>query len=217
MPAVAPPAADTRILDAAETLFARQGFAATTIKAIGAEAGVNPALLYYYFPDKARLYHAVLERRIGGFSRGALAALPADLPPLEAISRLLRGYSAMMQQAPVFPRLLARELADHEAEHALPMIRQLAAGIFQRLCDLIRAGQRRGEIRAELEPRFAAVSTVAQLAWFHVAQPAVAVLLGHAGRIPPKEQDRFTEHAVGYALAALTPPARVADRKRVRR
>jgi AcrR family transcriptional regulator len=213
-------AADTRILDAAETLFARQGFAATTIKAIGAEAGLNPALLYYYFPDKARLYHAVLERRIGAFSRRALADLPATLPPLEAIARLLHGYGGMMRQAPDFPRLLARELADHEAEHALPLIREIATGVFQRLCDLIRAGQRQGEIRPDLEPRFAAVSTIAQLAWFYVAQPAVARLLGHEATVPAREQDRFTEHAVGYALAALTPspgrrPAR--SKKRVRR
>jgi AcrR family transcriptional regulator len=40
------------ILDAAERLFARQGFTATTIKQIGKEAAVNPALLYYYYVSK---------------------------------------------------------------------------------------------------------------------------------------------------------------------
>ena len=44
-------AVDTRtaILDAATDLFARQGLDATTIKAIGQAAKVNPALLYYHF------------------------------------------------------------------------------------------------------------------------------------------------------------------------
>ena len=37
------------ILDAAVSLFARQGYARTTIKQIAGEAGVNSALLYYYF------------------------------------------------------------------------------------------------------------------------------------------------------------------------
>jgi AcrR family transcriptional regulator len=197
--------APSALLDAAETLFARQGFASTTIKAIGKEAGVNPALLYYYFPDKARLYHAVLERRIGAFSRHAAAELPADLPPLEGIHRLLAAFTHMMRSAPEFPRLLARELADHEADHALPLIREIAAGLFLRLCDLIRAGQRRGDIRADIEPRFAAVSTVAQVAWFFVAQPAVSRLLGHEGKVPEAEVDRFAEHAASFALAALKP------------
>lgn len=193
------------LLDAAEALFARQGFAATSIKAIGAEAGVNPALLYYYFPDKERLYHAVLERRIGAGARQIAASIPADLPAPEAIALMLRAYAAMMRQAPFLPRLLARELADHDAAHALPLIREIAAGLFQRLCDMIHEGQRRGEIRAELEPRFAAVSTIAQVAWFFVAQPAVSRLLGYEGGVPAVQTDRYIEHAVRYALAALAP------------
>lgn len=193
------------LLDAAEALFARQGFAATTIKAIGAEAGVNPALLYYYFPDKERLYHAVLERRLGTFARRMATELPAGLPPLEAIERILRGYAAMMHGAPQMPRLLARELADHEAAHALPVIRELAAGLFRRICDLIRAGQRIRQIRDDLDPRFTAISLVSQMAWFFVAQPAVSRLLGYEGTVPPTQVERYTDHAVAFTLAALAP------------
>jgi AcrR family transcriptional regulator len=195
------------ILDAAEGLFARRGFASTTIKAIGADAGVNPALLYYYFPDKERLYHAILHRRLGGFAEQMASQLSPDLAPLEALSRVLRGYARMMQGAPHLPRLLARELADHEAAHALPVIREIAAGFFQRICDLIRAGQRAGTIRADLDPRFSAISLVSQVAWFFMAQPAVSRLLGHEGVVPPKEVDRYAEHAVRFTMAGLTPAA----------
>jgi len=204
MPALAAPRhAPTALLDGAEALFARKGFAATTIKQIGAQAGVNPALIYYYYPDKARLYHAVLERRLGTFARRGLTELPPDLAPLPAIREFLLGYAAMFRDAPDLPRLLARELADHEAAHALPIIKEVAAGVFRRLCDLIRAGQRRGEIRADLEPRFAAISVVAQVAWFYVATPAVSRLLGYAGHVPRKQQDLFAEHAAQFAMAAL--------------
>ncbi len=215
----APPAPDapTALLDGAEALFARQGFAATTIKQIGAEAGVNPALIYYYFPDKARLYHAVLERRLGGFARRGLTDLPPDLTPLAAVRFFLLAYARMLRDAPLLPRLLARELADHEAAHALPIIREVAAGVFRRLCDLIRAGQRMGEIRADLEPRYAAISTIAQVAWFYVATPAVSRLLGHEGHVPLKEQDRFAEHAADYAMAALAPARTVRPASRKRR
>ena len=193
------------LLDAAEFRFARQGYAGTTIKAIGARARVNPALLYYYFRDKERLYHAVLERRIGGFARRVLAELPPDLAPLEAIRRLVGGYARMLRDAPDFPRLLARELADHEAAHALPLIREIAAGLFQRLCDLIAAAQRRGEVRQDLDPAFAAISTVSQVVWFFVAQPAVKLLLGHRRGIPEAEVERYLAHVVSFTFAALAP------------
>ena len=214
------PSTQLALLDAAEALFARQGFAGTTIKAIGAEAGVNPALLYYYYPDKGRLYHAVLERRIGGFARRVATELPDGIPPLEAIELILRGYAQVMQAAPQLPRLLARELADHEAEHALPLIREIAAGLFQRICELIRNGQRRGQIRRGLDPRFTAISLVSQMAWFFVARPAVSRLLGHEGSVSVSQVERYVDHAVAFSLAALRPtgPSSAArsTRKRVR-
>jgi TetR/AcrR family transcriptional regulator len=198
--------ATSAILDAAETLFARQGFAATTIKAIGKEAGVNPALLYYYFPDKERLYHAVLERRLGTATRDVGSVLSADHSPLETLTLLLRSYARRMHESPSIPRLLVRELADHQAAHALPIIREIAAGLFRRICEIIQAGQAQGLIRPDLEPRFTAISLVSQMAWFFVAQPAVSRMLGYEGIVPPEVVERYVDHAVRFSLAALTPP-----------
>ena len=194
------------ILDAAEVLFARVGFAAATIKQIGSEAGVNPALLYYYFPDKQQLYQAVLDRRVGTFAREAPARVSADSAPLEGIRRLLEGQVAFLHSTPHVPRLLARELADHEAANARPALRELSAGAFRRLCELIRAGQADGSIRPDLDPAFTAVSIISQAAWFFVAQPAMAQVLGYQGAIPAGDVDRFIEHAMHFATAALTAP-----------
>ena len=60
------PSADTRsrILDAAEKLFAARGFDGVTIKEIGVEAQQNAALLYYYFDSKETLFREVLTRGV---------------------------------------------------------------------------------------------------------------------------------------------------------
>jgi AcrR family transcriptional regulator len=52
-----------RILDAAEALFARDGLHGVTLKAVAAEAGVDTALVHYYFEDKTRLFSATFGRR----------------------------------------------------------------------------------------------------------------------------------------------------------
>jgi AcrR family transcriptional regulator len=205
--------APTALLDAAEQLFATQGFAATTIKQIGAAAGLNPALIYYYFPDKLRLYHAVLDRRLGAFARSAPARLPAGLPPLEGI-RAIIGAQLGSCASPHLARLLARELADHDASEARTIIQQLAAGPFRRLTELIREGQRAGQIRSALDPAFTAVSILSQVAWFFVAQPMVARVLGHEQRVPAREVDRFAEHAAAFALAAITAAPAATPRRR---
>jgi TetR/AcrR family transcriptional regulator len=51
-----------QILDAAETLFADRGFAATSLSDVGRVAGVSRATPGYFFGSKADLYRAVLER-----------------------------------------------------------------------------------------------------------------------------------------------------------
>ena len=51
------------ILDAAEQLFARLGYATTSFRDIAVEANVNPALISYYFGSKRVLYEAVYKRR----------------------------------------------------------------------------------------------------------------------------------------------------------
>jgi TetR/AcrR family transcriptional regulator len=211
-----PPQADapTALLDAAERLFATQGFAATTIKQIGAAAGLNPALIYYYFPDKLSLYHAVLDRGLGAFARTAPSRLPAGLPPLEGIRTIIAVQLEFLRSSPHIARLLTRELADHDGSEARAIIQQLAGGPFRRLTELIREGQRAGQIQAGLDPAFTAVSIMSQVAWFFVAHPVVSRLLGHEGRVPAPDVDRFAEHAAAFAIAAITTEPAAATRRR---
>ena len=73
---------DTRaaILAAAEEVFAKAGLDGARIDAIAAAAGVNKALLYYYFKSKDGLYEAVIDDQFREFNRQALAVLEAPEP-----------------------------------------------------------------------------------------------------------------------------------------
>ncbi|GAA1659204.1 TetR/AcrR family transcriptional regulator [Fodinicola feengrottensis] len=50
-----------RVLDAARTLFAARGYSGTTVRAVAANAGVDPAMVYYFFGTKQGLFSAALE------------------------------------------------------------------------------------------------------------------------------------------------------------
>lgn len=195
------------ILDAAEQLFAVRGFAATTIKAIGTEAGLNPALLYYYYSDKSALYRAVIDRRIGAFARGMQSRLSPTMSPLDAIETIVRGQVALFTEAPLFPRLMARELADHAAAHATAAVQENLVGLFQRVTGLISAGQAQGVIRGDLDPRYAAISMISQVIWFFIAQPIISQLFDRKDLLTPEGQERFAAHVVSFTRAALLPAA----------
>lgn len=60
-----PTDARTRILDAAETLFAERGFDATATSAIAQAAAVPKGLLFYYFPSKKDILASLVGERLG--------------------------------------------------------------------------------------------------------------------------------------------------------
>jgi AcrR family transcriptional regulator len=66
-----------RILNTAEHLFARDGFDATSLRAITAEAGVNLAAVNYHFQSKEALVQAVIGRRMGPVNARRVALLDA--------------------------------------------------------------------------------------------------------------------------------------------
>jgi AcrR family transcriptional regulator len=193
------------ILDAAERLFARHGFTATTIKQIGKEAAVNPALLYYYYDSKETLYRAMLQRILAQLLARGTDAIERAATPTDRIRAFIRAQAKLLGEHPHFPQLLVRELVDHQAAHAEQAITTTAAAAFKRLCEVIEAGQREGAFRKTLDPRFTAISVIAQVAYFAIARPAVGLLLGHGTAGPPRAtSEEFFMHAEEFALAALT-------------
>lgn len=215
-----PPATDTAsrrelILDASEHLFATQGFASTTIKQIGEHARVNSALLYYYFADKDTLYREMLQRLIRQMIAAGMSALDPDRSPDRRLDAFVRQQARFVFAHPNLPRLIVREMMDHEAARAEAIITELAATMFRGLCELIREGQRANLFRADVKPEFAAISTISQVAYFAIARPAVAILLGHKrGQLPASTITEFAEHAAMFALAALAPPRSGASRRK---
>lgn len=199
------PATRDLILDAAEALFAGQGFGSTSIKEIGARAGANPALIYYYFGSKDTLYREVLRRLFSLLITAATERLDAAPPPPDAAVRMLIGLQAERLKArPTLPRLLAREMIDPHAEHAEEHVGQLAGQIFARVCKLIEQGQAAGVFRRDLDARFCALSAVSLVPYTHIARPAIGVLLGRgAGQTTDDDMDAYARHAAEFVISAL--------------
>ncbi len=199
---------DQAILDAAEDLFATQGFDPTTIKAIGQRAGVNPGLLYYYFPDKAGLYRAVLGRIATALRQGATARLERARTAEEVIEAIVEAQTELLICHPRAATLIIREMIDHQAAHAQPIIHELAVRLFRPVAEAIERGKTTGTVRPELDPRFATISTIAQLVYFTLAQPLIRILLNQGPSYPTPDDVRgFGRHAAGFAMAAIRGPA----------
>src|SRR6266850_8217290 len=78
---------EQRILDAAHAVFVRAGTAGARTQEIAREAGVNPALLHYYFRTKARLAEAVFRRAASQLLPVVIGVLGSDAALEEKVAQ----------------------------------------------------------------------------------------------------------------------------------
>ena len=104
---------EKRILDAARAVFIRRGTAGARMQEIAEEAGVNQALLHYYFRSKERLSEAVFSEIAGRMFPAVIAILGGDFTIDEKIDRFVDAYLENMSRSPFLPGYLLSELHHH--------------------------------------------------------------------------------------------------------
>jgi TetR/AcrR family transcriptional regulator len=164
------------ILEAAERIFGDEGLEGARTDAIAAAAGVNKALLYYYFRSKGGLYRAVLEGYLADFNRQALEVLSS---PGSARSLLLRYINlhfdfiaAHPHHGPLFQRMLMEDqksLVRLAREYILPRSKVLLK--------VIERGIRAGELR-HMDSSHAAISLLSLIVFYFSSAPVLRAVGG---------------------------------------
>ena len=113
-----------RILDTAEQLFATQGLAATSLRAIIKEADVNTASVHYHFGSKEGLIEAVLKRQAAPINDERLAGLdrleqerpdgvvPADALVKAFVAPAIRTHFKRSAKGHFIPQLFGRAISE---------------------------------------------------------------------------------------------------------
>ncbi len=97
------------LLEAAEGVFAEQGFKGATTAAIAQRAGVPKANLHYYFPTKEGLYRSVIERVLTAWLAAASSFDTSDDPRL-ALSAYIGAKMDLAREMPLATRIWSAEI-----------------------------------------------------------------------------------------------------------
>lgn len=160
-PAGAGPDLRERLLDAAIACFARQGIAATPLRSIAREAGVTPALLHYYFGDKAQLQEAMVEERVMpalGTLRERLLAQGDEVAGV--IAAFVGGMDEVVARHPWLPALWVREVLCEGGALRPLLLDRIAPQLPRLLAQRFAEAQRAGRLNPDLDPRLLVVSLV---------------------------------------------------------
>ncbi len=165
------------ILDAAETIFAQNGFDGARVDAIAAAAGYNKSLIFHYFGDKLGLYREIVLRSREQF-QGQLepiltsfmqnAATQLDRKTVEAFLKMLIKWNiSRLVNNPHMVRMLAWEAA--EGWHTFTSFRRKPEenGTGRAIVDFVRRAQKADLIRVDLDPLLL-LFNIRSLCMYHV-------------------------------------------------
>src|SRR5579863_10283154 len=198
------------ILHAAAKEFAENGIAGARTDAIAREAGVNKALLYYYFKDKETLYGAVLDDAFAGLKSTVFRVLDGDLPPREKMMAYAGAYFDFIASNQLYPRLMQREMMrarEGHSQHIDKIIKNYIQPIFAKVSELIRKGTADGEFRP-VNPVHFVPSMVAMIVFYFSSAPMMQKIVG----FNPLTPDRIAERraaVLDFISAALFRPKKI--------
>ena len=199
------------ILRAAAQEFAQHGIAGARTDAIAREAGVNKALLYYYFRDKETLHGAVLDNAFGGLKNTVFQVLDSNLPTREKMLAYAGAYFDFVASNQLYPRLMQREMMrarEGQSPHIDQVIKKYIRPIFSRVSELIQKGIAEREFRP-VNPAHFVPSMVAMIVFYFSSAPMMQKIVGFNPLTPERIAERRAS-VLDFISAALFDPKHTA-------
>jgi TetR/AcrR family transcriptional regulator, regulator of cefoperazone and chloramphenicol sensitivity len=204
--------APARLLQAARKLFAEKGVAATSIRELAQEAGVNVAAVNYHFGDKEQLYLetlrfcyrtcGVLNERGNEILQGAIKAgtRQAALNGIRDYVHQLMHALFFSEDARLQAKLLFREMSDPTPALEV-IVREFISPKRELLCKLI--VQAKPELAHDRNLTLYASSIIGQILYYRTSLP-VFLRLFETHEMTPELAEQIANHIADFTLAALT-------------
>ncbi len=101
---------EDKILNAAQNVFIRKGMDGARMQEIADEAGINKALLHYYFRTKEKLFGAIFKSVFSQILPNIMEMVHSDLPFEEKLKIFLDKYMNLLIKHPFVPTFILKEM-----------------------------------------------------------------------------------------------------------
>ena len=137
------------ILEAAEKIFIQKGYTGARTTEIAEAAGVNHALLHYYFRTKEALFERIFLKKAAQMVDSLVNVFDSDLPFFEKLQFGIENHFDCILQDPGLPFFILREIIQNEDRKQMihQRIAPIAYNIIERLSVLMQEEIEKGTIR----------------------------------------------------------------------
>src|ERR1700757_1587003 len=198
------------ILRAAIREFARAGVAGARTDAIAQTAGVNKALLYYYFHDKEALYTAAIDQVFEERNRRLMPVLQDDVPPGEKLLRFVGAFFDFLAEHPTYRELVQREMMSVSSRrtHLQHILKCYIKPMYEQLVEVLKDGVKSGVFRP-VDPLQFVPSITALVVHYFGAAPMLKLMTNQDPLTPERLAARRAA-VLDFISAALFQPTRLA-------
>jgi AcrR family transcriptional regulator len=105
-----------KILNAAIEVFEKKGYSGTRMQEIADTAGINKALLHYYFSSKEKLFYIIFEKALNIITPDIRNIFSRDDDIFKLIKEFVNSYIDTLTKYPYIPSFIAYELNTHPNE-----------------------------------------------------------------------------------------------------
>ena len=141
-----------QIIEAAEKLFASKGFNGTSVRDIAEAAGVNLAMISYYFGSKEKLFETMFAYRSDFFKLQLESMLEnKELEPMQKMEQLIDQYIERLTNQQCFHRIMVREQMMNNNEFIVAQIHGLKTRNQALIKQLIQEGQEKGDFKKDID------------------------------------------------------------------
>ncbi len=170
--------AEQKIISVATRVFLQKGKDGARMQEIADQAGINKALLHYYFRNKDRLYRQVFRTQVRTFFQELLGAVPETDDVKVLLERFVESYIDALARHPEIVRFVLWEIqkgGELFSETAREVFREQGFSRFP-FVEKIQAAIRAGQIRAA-DPLHLVISVIGLCVYPFIAQPIVEKML----------------------------------------
>jgi AcrR family transcriptional regulator len=165
---------EDKILEAAKVVFVAKGMEGARMQEIADEAGINKALLHYYFRSKERLFEAIFSE-IFKFAFPRLSGIIlSDDGIVTKIERFVDAYIDILIKHPFIPGFIIKEL-NRDPSGLLKLVVKFGLDP-QPLFNYIQDSMERGEIR-RMNPRHLAINIISMCIFPFAARPILSFVV----------------------------------------
>ncbi len=156
-----------QILKTAEHLFATKGFDGTSVRDIADEAGVNIAMISYYFRSKEKLMETLFEQRMGNVEMRVESLMKDEtLSPIDKVGMLIDDHIERVMHRQKFYKILYCEQVLNKNPLIIKVMNDFKKRHIAIITELIKDGQKKGIFKKKIDVVFmlnTMVGTVAQM------------------------------------------------------